>query len=59
MSFTINGLIGMHAKNAITIIQRTMFVNQKSVQHVDVIHMLIGLTDIFVSHTKEESEVEE
>lgn len=40
-------------KNVITIVQRTMFVNRKNAQLVDVIRMLIGLTDIFANHTRQ------
>lgn len=37
----------------ITIAQKTIFVNRKSVQLVDAIHMLIGLTDIFAKHIRQ------
>ena len=43
----------MLVKNVIIIVQRTMFANQKNVQLVVVIRMLIGLTDIFASHTRQ------
>lgn len=37
----------------ITIVQRIMSVNRKSVQLADVIRMLIGLTGIFANHTRQ------
>lgn len=43
----------MLVKNVITIVQRIMFVNRKNAQLVAVIRMLIGLTDIFASHTRQ------
>ena len=43
----------MLVKTVIIIIQKIMFVSRKSVQLVDVIRMLIGLTDIFASHTRQ------
>ena len=45
----------MYVKAVITIVQRTMFVNRKSVQLVVVIRMLIGLIDIFAKHTKQKA----
>jgi len=35
-----------------------MFVNRKSVQLVVVIHMLIGLTDIFAKHTRQKVRID-
>ena len=45
----------MLVKTVITIVQRTMFVNRKSVQLVVVIRVLIGLTDIFARHTRQKA----
>ena len=42
----------MSAKIAITIAQKIMFANRKSVQLVVAIHTLIGLTDISANHSK-------
>ena len=55
----IKGLSEMLVKNVIIITQKIKSVSRRSVQLVDVIRMLIGLTDIFVNHIKAESEVEE
>jgi len=42
-------------KNAITIMLAIIHVSRKSVQLVDVIHMLIGLTDIVAKHTRQKA----
>jgi len=46
----------MLVRTVITITPKIILVNQKSAQLVAVIRMLIGLTDIFVSLTKQKSE---
>lgn len=49
----------MLVKNVITIMKRIMSVNQRSVQLVDVIRMLIGLIDIFANHTRQKARINE